>query len=165
MHRDLKMENIVVENAEEEFPTIKLIDFGLSQVFTDSEKIRAVCGTVYTIAPEVISGEGYTAQADMWSCGVIAYLMLSNEFPFLQTETELRDPVQKERLKRGKFYFSSPIWQRISKEAKTFIANTLRRKPSDRWGARQALAYLERSWAPRLRRPSFLDLQPSAASR
>jgi len=165
MHRDLKMENIVVENIEEEFPTIKLIDFGLSQVFTSSEKIRAVCGTVYTIAPEVISGEGYTAMADMWSAGVITFLMLSGEFPFLTNELELQDPLQKERLKKGKFYFTSPIWQRVSKEAKTFISNLLRRKMTNRWTARQALGYLTDVWEPRILRDSFTELTPSAESR
>jgi len=150
VHRDIKMENIVLENFIDEYPTVKLIDFGLSQVYTCSEKLRAVCGTIYTLAPEVITGEGYTAKVDMWATGVLMYLMISNEFPFLTNEFELQDEVKKKRFMEGKFFFSSPIWSNVSKEAQTLITNLLKRNINLRWSARQALSFLTETWHPKL---------------
>ena len=78
-HRDLKPENILIDNKES--LTIKLIDFGTSQRFEDEEKMELVLGTAYYIAPEVLKGE-YDEKCDVWSIGVILYILLSGEPPF-----------------------------------------------------------------------------------
>ncbi|CAM9314966.1 unnamed protein product, partial [Hapterophycus canaliculatus] len=92
-HRDLKMENIMLESSDDPL-VVKLIDFGLSKVFTEGDKMRTACGTVYTMAPEVLTGAGYTQKADLWSAGVIAFVLLSGSFPFLKDEADLNDKVK-----------------------------------------------------------------------
>ena len=80
MHRDLKPENILLEESGE-FDKIKLIDFGESLEFTKGEKYTDMVGTPYYIAPEVI-GKSYDEKCDMWSVGVITFILLSGTPPF-----------------------------------------------------------------------------------
>ena len=83
MHRDIKMENILFESKEED-SEIKLIDFGLSTIYAKQRQKVALdepVGTLYTMAPEVFM-EQYDLQADMWSIGVVAYILLSGIKPF-----------------------------------------------------------------------------------
>ena len=80
VHRDLKPENLLLENGGGS-SIIKVIDFGTSQVFNPDEKMKSKFGTPYYIAPEVLRG-CYDSKCDMWSCGVILYVLLSGKPPF-----------------------------------------------------------------------------------
>ena len=80
MHRDLKPENILLEDTYE-YDKIKLIDFGESVTFEAGKPHTDVVGTPYYIAPEVLKGS-YTTQCDIWSMGVIMYIMLCGKPPF-----------------------------------------------------------------------------------
>ena len=80
---------------------IKLIDFGLSNKFTKGMKMQQACGTVYTAAPEILLKRGYTEKTDIWSVGVIAFILLSNEYPFLKDMEELEDEVKREKLENA----------------------------------------------------------------
>jgi calcium-dependent protein kinase len=86
VHRDLKLENFVFENKPASESTLKLIDFGLSVKHRASagiQKMKSVVGTAYYMAPEVLdSGEAYDAKCDVWSLGVILYMMLTGSPPF-----------------------------------------------------------------------------------
>lgn len=79
-HRDLKFENILFVN-ESRTSEVKLIDFGLSSVYGDHAQLTEGVGTIYTMAPEVLKGN-YSSSADLWSIGVIAYMLLSSQMPF-----------------------------------------------------------------------------------
>ena len=83
MHRDLKPENILISkyNKEKGFYDIKICDFGTSQVFIKGEWQNKACGSVYYVAPEVIYKK-YNSKCDLWSCGVIMFMLLSNKAPF-----------------------------------------------------------------------------------
>lgn len=80
MHRDLKPENILLEQNKE-FDQIKIIDFGTSLYYTENEKLTEKLGTPYYIAPEVLA-KSYDYKCDIWSCGVITYIVLSGIPPF-----------------------------------------------------------------------------------
>lgn len=84
VHRDLKFENIMFESKAED-AEIKVLDFGLSKKFKDGKLggMSEGVGTIYTMAPEVMRGV-YTSQADLWSVGVLAYMLLCNNRPFGQ---------------------------------------------------------------------------------
>lgn len=119
MHRDLKPENILLEQNKE-FDCIKIIDFGTSLVVEDGKKLDEKLGTPYYIAPEVLA-KNYGAKCDIWSCGVITYIVLSGIPPFNgATDTEIM-----KRVKEGKFNFNDPIWNKISDQAKDFITQLL----------------------------------------
>ena len=80
VHRDLKPENILYLNEEEDSP-LKVIDFGTAKQFEMEQKLKETCGTAYYIAPEVLHGQ-YNEKCDVWSIGVIMYIMLCGYPPF-----------------------------------------------------------------------------------
>lgn len=83
MHRDLKPENILIykHNKEKDFFDVKICDFGTSQIFKKGEWQSQPCGSVYYVAPEVIHKK-YNSKCDLWSVGVIMFMLLSNKAPF-----------------------------------------------------------------------------------
>eukprot|EP00520_Triparma_pacifica_P020396 CAMPEP_0118637582 /NCGR_PEP_ID=MMETSP0785-20121206/3227_1 /TAXON_ID=91992 /ORGANISM="Bolidomonas pacifica, Strain CCMP 1866" /LENGTH=343 /DNA_ID=CAMNT_0006528773 /DNA_START=238 /DNA_END=1265 /DNA_ORIENTATION=- len=120
-HRDLKLENVMYTSSDPSSIEIKLIDFGLSEKYNKNEKMTKACGTVYTAAPEVITGKSYTTQTDIWSLGVCTYVLLSTDFPFLRDHDELRDKAKLERLINAKYTFRTERWGRISKGGREFV--------------------------------------------
>ena len=83
MHRDLKPENILIykHNKNKDYFDVKICDFGTSQIFQKGEWQNQPCGSVYYVAPEVIHKK-YNSKCDLWSCGVIMFMLLSNKAPF-----------------------------------------------------------------------------------
>lgn len=82
IHRDLKPENILIDSIQENGKiNVKLIDFGTALFFSPQEKFKETLGTPYYIAPEVLMGS-YTEKCDIWSIGVILYILLSGTAPF-----------------------------------------------------------------------------------
>ncbi len=135
-HRDLKFENIMFESKATD-AEIKLIDFGLSKKVVDGKKYMTEgVGTIYTMAPQVLRGV-YTSQADLWSIGVIAYMLLSNTKPFYGKKR--RHVVS--RILKGSFSFYAPSWENISQEAKDFVTDLIEVDPKKRLDADRALAH------------------------
>ncbi|XP_011672831.1 serine/threonine-protein kinase 33 isoform X2 [Strongylocentrotus purpuratus] len=139
VHRDIKLENILVSKNPDE-PSdrlnIKLTDFGLSVVKGGvGSDIQNMCGTPMYMAPEVIDNQGYSQQCDIWSIGVIAFLLICGEPPFTgQDEDGLYDSIRK-----GDLDFSTDAWQRISDEAKNAIQGLLKVDPAHRLTASELL--------------------------
>ena len=93
VHRDLKPENLLFENDSPE-AKLKLIDFGTSQFFTKERKMRRLIGTYYYMAPEIFAGE-YDEKCDVWSLGIILYIMLCGHPPFTGgTDEEITSRIQ-----------------------------------------------------------------------
>jgi len=136
MHRDLKPENILLEESGE-FDKIKLIDFGESLEYTKGEKYSDMVGTPYYIAPEVLN-KSYDEKCDMWSVGVITYILLSGTPPFGgRNEKQIMANVQ-----TGKFNFNNPAWNNVSENAKDFISKLLVMDPAKRMSAKEALKHV-----------------------
>ncbi|CAG9335416.1 unnamed protein product [Blepharisma stoltei] len=134
-HRDIKPENILLEE-QGDISNIKLIDFGASERFTKGVPIEGTLGTAYYISPEVLSGT-YNEKCDLWSCGVILYILLCGRPPFDgKTDEEII-----ENVKRGKFTFKGEIWRTVSKAAKDMISALLC-PASTRLSAAQALEHI-----------------------
>ena len=81
VHRDLKPENILLDNTLSDKMRIKIIDFGTANAFNPLKKLRTTTGTAYYMAPEVLM-KNYNEKCDVWSCGVILYILLSGMPPF-----------------------------------------------------------------------------------
>lgn len=136
-HRDLKPENFLFKTADDE-SDIKIIDFGLSRFVDGNNTMNTRVGTPYYIAPEVLNRR-YDKACDLWSLGVITYILLSGFPPFYgDNDQEIFNSVRK-----GQFDFPSPEWDRISLEARDFIRSLLKMNPSERLTAEQAL---EHAW-------------------
>jgi len=137
-HRDLKHENILFTSPRNTASYhIKLIDFGLSRKYLKHQNVMTErVGTLYTMAPEVLRGE-YTTQADVWSTGVIAYILLSGKRNIEPFEGKTRQEVM-DRIQSGDLSFRGTHWKRISKRAKAFCASLLKVDPSQRLTAVEA---------------------------
>nr|XP_061795951.1 serine/threonine-protein kinase 33-like [Nerophis lumbriciformis] len=139
MHRDLKLENILVKNSLDDYNgklDIKVADFGLSvkTYGVGSESILSdVCGTPIYMAPEMMSQRGYTHWCDMWSVGVIMYILLCGEPPFVSKSKENR----LKEIRTIGVQFSSPIWDTVSDAAKTVVTCLLKENPAYRMSANQ----------------------------
>uniref|UniRef100_A0A7N0ZZR1 non-specific serine/threonine protein kinase n=1 Tax=Kalanchoe fedtschenkoi TaxID=63787 RepID=A0A7N0ZZR1_KALFE len=135
MHRDLKPENFLFVNDEEDSP-LKAIDFGLSMFFKPGEIFSDVVGSPFYIAPEVLS-KHYGAEVDIWSAGVIIYILLCGVPPFwAETEEDIF-----EEILHGNLDFSSDPWPCISDSAKDLVKKMLVRDPKYRISAREALCH------------------------
>jgi calcium-dependent protein kinase len=136
IHRDLKPENILIENSEEkdkDFFHIKVIDFGTCEIFK-KKKLTEQIGTSFYIAPEVIKNS-YNEKCDLWSCGVILYILLCGSPPFYgKNEKEIF-----KKIIEGNFTFRHKIWNKISNEAKNLVLKLLQVNPNKRLSAKEAL--------------------------
>jgi len=142
-HRDLKPENLLcsTDNREEYKPfRVVIADFGLSKAFDGGEQMDTSCGTPDYVAPEVITAEGaYDESVDMWSCGVITYVLLCGFSPFLSSnQTGLFEKIMK-----ADYDFPDPEWTHISDSAKDFITGLL---VKDRQSRRTAIQCIEHPW-------------------
>ena len=136
IHRDLKPENILIESSEEkdkEFFHIKIIDFGTCEILK-KKKLTEQIGTSFYIAPEVIKNS-YNEKCDLWSCGVILYILLCGSPPFYgKNEKEIF-----RKILDGNFTFRQKIWNKISTEAKNLVLKLLQVNPTKRISAQEAL--------------------------
>ena len=133
VHRDLKPENILYASTDAD-AAIKLTDFGLARILGESQVMTTLCGTPQYLAPEVIiaqsSHTGYTAGVDVWSMGVILYIMLSGSPPFY----EERDiPIYKQ-ITKGMVSFDFSVWDSISPLAIDLVKGLLTVDPDKRLG-------------------------------
>ncbi|KAJ3104205.1 calcium calmodulin-dependent protein kinase type 1G [Phlyctochytrium planicorne] len=135
-HRDLKPENLLLSDKT---PNAKVMisDFGLSKIFNDDEVMRTACGTPGYVAPEVLKRQGYGKEIDLWSLGVITYILLCGYPPFYdQNNVELFKQIM-----AGRYEFDRPWWDAISETAKDFIRHLLVLDPRLRSTARTALSH------------------------
>jgi len=113
-HRDLKPENLLCGGNQGD--VIKVTDFGLSKDF-GTATLRTSCGTPDYVAPEVLKGQPYDNSVDVWSIGVITYILLCGFPPFYGSN----DQQIFEKILKAEYDFPSPDWDGISQEAKDFI--------------------------------------------
>jgi len=136
-HRDLKPENLLVA-TQNDVETIKIADFGLSKVFAGGQQLETSCGTPDYAAPEVLLGEkAYDNSVDLWSVGVITYVLLCGYPPFYATS----QPALFEKIIKANYNFPNPEWSVISDSAKDFIKNLLLLDPKKRLTAEECLEH------------------------
>ncbi|KAK8795615.1 hypothetical protein WA158_000272 [Blastocystis sp. Blastoise] len=133
-HRDLKPENILLSKETKE---IKLADFGFAKSTedTDTGRLMTDCGSPWYVAPEILQNHLYGTQVDMWSLGVIIFILLCGYPPF-HDENQAR---LFKRIKNGSYKFDPAFWDHISEHAKNLIQHLLVVDPSKRYDCKQCL--------------------------
>ena len=139
IHRDLKPENILIYKKNKNgFNTIKIIDFGTAIIFNKKINDKSLTGSIYYIAPEVLSkNRNYTEKCDVWSCGIIMYILLTGIPPFNgETDEEIVTKIM-----NGRFNMEKYPWPIISSQAKDLIKKLLEFDSSKRITAEEALSH------------------------
>jgi len=146
VHRDLKPENILLAEKPSpgKEPQIKVADFGLARLISDKDMMKTACGTPGYVAPEVLKNKGYDSGAvDLWSAGVILYILLCGFPPFYEEEL----PALFDQILKARYDFPSPWWDQISggkgkgDGAKDLVRSCLVVDPVKRYTAAQVLAH------------------------
>jgi calcium/calmodulin-dependent protein kinase I len=134
-HRDLKPENLLL-TSESDDSDIKIADFGFAKKVKSPNSLTTQCGTPGYVAPEILEGKPYDTQADMWSLGVIVYILLGGYPPFIeQNQRELF-----RKIRKGQYEFHEEYWGQVSDEAKNLISKLLTVDPSKRYNATETLS-------------------------
>lgn len=157
VHRDIKPENLLFATAAAGSP-VTLVDFGLARRRAGRRGVmRARVGTPYYMAPEILRRRhaGYDELCDMWSLGIVAYVMLCGYPPFNgHTDSEVFAAIR-----RGRCRFAKDDWSGVSREGKDFVRRLLRREPGSRMTAAQALEH------PWIRKHADSDVEMSDEDR
>lgn len=130
-HRDIKPENLLYTTGETN-ATLKLTDFGFAKETTVQNSLQTPCYTPYYVAPEVLGPEKYDKSCDMWSLGVIMYILLCGFPPFYSKTGQAISPGMKQRIRLGQYEFPNPEWADVSEEAKQLIVQLLKTDPNER---------------------------------
>ncbi|XP_057408190.1 serine/threonine-protein kinase 33 isoform X4 [Balaenoptera acutorostrata] len=142
VHRDLKLENIMVKSSfidanDEMNLNIKVTDFGLAvkKQGRSEAMLQTTCGTPIYMAPEVINAHDYSQQCDIWSIGVIMYILLCGEAPFMASSEEKLF----ELIRKGELHFKDSVWDSISDSAKSVLKQLMKVDPAHRITAKELL--------------------------
>ena len=137
IHRDLKPENILMTDLTLH-ADIKLLDFGLSKIIGNDEKCSEPYGTLSFVAPEVLESKPYDKSVDLWSIGIITFLLLCGFLPFDDKHSEkeiarqtIQDPVP----------YDKKLWNKYSPEAWIFVEGLLQKKPEKRYSIKEVLEH------------------------
>lgn len=139
VHRDIKAENVLLTEDENGQLTAKLADFGLSEELQlASHRLQTMCGTPQYLSPELVSGRLFGAPADVWSTGIVAYMMLSGIVPFDEAKSEAE---LFKLISLGAIWYDQPQWQSVSPAARDFVQRMLDISPDSRATAAQLLQH------------------------
>lgn len=135
VHRDIKLENFLYESNEEDSP-LKLIDFGFAKFWDPSTKMTASCGSLAYVSPDVLLKNGYGDKTDLWSMGVIVFMLLAGYPPFHGSDQDMMKSI-----KAAKPDWIERRWTKVSLPARDFVEKLLSKDPCDRPSAKEALQH------------------------
>ena len=135
VHRDIKLENVMLRSRASKLPQCVIIDFGLSRFLGPTDASEEGVGTLQYAAPEVVLKRKYRTKADCWSLGVILYILLTGEFPFDATN----DRALILRILACRLHFSGHKWTAVSPEAVTVTSRLLTFEATERWSVPEVL--------------------------
>jgi len=131
-HRDLKPENILFSKEGDE-GILKLTDFGFAKQTSEVLTLQTACYTPYYVAPEVLGDGKYDKSCDIWSLGVILYILLCGYPPFYSEDGSALSPGMKQRIRSGKYEFEGDEWKNVNDGAKELIKGCLNTDPEERF--------------------------------
>ncbi|GMH48234.1 hypothetical protein TrRE_jg1956 [Triparma retinervis] len=135
-HRDLKPENLLLATLTND-NDVKIADFGFAKKCSTTNCLKTQCGTPGYVAPEILEGKKYDYAADMWSIGVIMYIIIGGYPPFYEDNQNLLF----KKIKRGDYEFHPEFWNDISPEAKDLIGRCITVDPKKRISCADAVSH------------------------
>lgn len=138
VHRDIKPENIILQSAGD-LTSVKISGFHFLEPLPADNQLSEICGTPGYVAPEVLRGDPYGTEVDIWGLGVVMYILLCGYPPF-------HDDDQKKlfkKIKAGQYHFHEDYWKEVSLSAKDMVQKMICVDQQQRWTASQLL---EHSW-------------------
>jgi serine/threonine protein kinase len=135
-HRDLKPENLLLDSDSDD-AVVKLADFGFAKREKLPDSFTTMCGTANYVAPEILRAVPYGVAADLWSVGIIAFIVLAGYQPFHGEDED----ILQHQIRDGVFEFDGVVWSNVTNEAKSFITSLLKVDPAERLSADEALAH------------------------
>jgi len=153
VHRDLKPENfMLVHNGAIRDNVVKLIDFGTAKACQPTATLSSKVGTSFYMAPQVLRHK-YGRECDLWSAGVVLFVMLSGTVPFPgNTDNQVF-----EKVREGRYSFAARVWKRVTAEAQSFVRKLICFSPRTRLTAEEALAHSWLTTSPMTSRPASFD--------
>jgi len=139
-HRDLKPENLLY-TKKGPGSVLKLTDFGFAKYTGPDKSLTTPCYTPYYVAPEVLGPEKYDKSCDMWSLGVIMYILLCGYPPFYSNHGQPISPGMKKRIRNGQYEFPKAEWSQVSDDAKSLIKSLLNTDPDKRLTIHEVLKH------------------------
>lgn len=136
VHRDLKLENFLYESSDNK-ASLKLIDFGFAKVWDPTTLMMASCGSIAYVSPDVLKGSGYTSKCDLWSLGVIVFMLLAGYPPFHGSEKDIRANIMNAKVD----WSHKSRWKNVSSTAVDFVKALLLKEPAQRLDAKAALSH------------------------
>jgi len=129
VHKDIENKGcVLVDNNS----VLKLTDFGFAKETLARDTLQTPCYTPYYVAPEVLGPERYDKSCDIWSLGVIMYILLCGFPPFYSNHGLPISPGMKKRIRSGQYEFPNPEWKNVSNQAKDLIKGCLKTNPEER---------------------------------
>uniref|UniRef100_A0A1I8HAR4 non-specific serine/threonine protein kinase n=1 Tax=Macrostomum lignano TaxID=282301 RepID=A0A1I8HAR4_9PLAT len=139
-HRDLKPENLLYTSSGPD-GALKLTDFGFAKEVGVNKSLQTPCYTPYYVAPEVLGQEKYDKSCDLWSLGVITYILLCGYPPFYSNHGAPISPGMKQRIRDGQYDFPTAEWGNVSEDAKDLIRRLLKTDPDQRLTIQQVMSH------------------------
>ncbi len=136
VHRDIKPENLLLR-SEDDDTDIALADFGFAKRVVELNDKEDACGTPNYVAPEILRGDTYGCEVDIWSMGVVCYILLAGYAPFYEDNQKKLF----EKIKKGRYHFHEEYWSRISPEAIDLVSKMMTVDQESRWTASQLLQH------------------------
>ncbi|TGZ62472.1 hypothetical protein CRM22_007430 [Opisthorchis felineus] len=139
-HRDLKPENLLFSSKDPNSP-LKLTDFGFAREVTMANSLKTPCYTPYYVAPEILNRVNYDKSCDLWSLGVITYILLCGFPPFYSKNGAPISPCMQRNIIYGNYDFPASHWAHVSNEAKDLISRLLLTEPERRLSSAQVMQH------------------------
>ena len=134
-HRDIKPENIL---CQEDLHDVKIADFGLSKIVVPKEEMVMPCGTLSYVAPEVLTLQGYGKEADLWSVGVVMYLLIRGRLPF---DGKSKVEIIERTIHSTLAIDDDAVWKKCTAHCRDLVKGLLRKDPRARLTAAQVLEH------------------------
>ena len=121
VHRDIKLENVLMQTDNKDDLTLKITDFGFAKVFNREEGLTDILGSPLYMAPEIVQKKSYNSAVDIWAAGVLLHILLVGEPPYMaKTKKEIFKMIKKDKVE-----FNDEGWKNISKDCKSMVHSML----------------------------------------